>query len=75
MRDYRFYLQNISDAMIAIEYFVKDLAFAAFKDDDRTFSAVIRKFGIVDEATKNVPDSIKKKHPQVPWKEMAGHAR
>jgi len=35
-------------------------------------SAVIRKFEIVGEAAKMVPEEIKSKYPEVPWKEMAG---
>jgi uncharacterized protein with HEPN domain len=72
MRDYRLYLQDIADAINAIESFVKDMNFDAFKEDDRTSSAVIRKFEIIGEATKNIPANIKKEYPQVPWKEMAG---
>lgn len=72
MRDYHLYLRDIIDAMHAIESFVKDMDFAAFKEDDRTSSAVIRKFEIIGEATKNIPANIKKKYPKVPWKEMAG---
>jgi len=35
-------------------------------------SAVIRKFEIIGEAAKHVPDPIKQKHPDIPWKSMAG---
>lgn len=72
MRDYRLYLQDIIDAMNAIESFVKDLSFDEFKRDDKTSSAVMRKFEIIGEAAKNIPQNIKKKYPQVPWKKMAG---
>lgn len=72
MRDYRLYLQDIVHAMNAIESFVKDMDFAAFREDDRTSSAVIRKFEIIGEATKNIPEDIKRNYPKVPWKEMAG---
>lgn len=34
MRDYHLYLRDIIDAMQAIESFVKDMDFAAFKEDD-----------------------------------------
>lgn len=32
----------------------------------------IRKFEIIGEATKHIPAEIKQKHPDVPWKTMAG---
>ncbi len=46
--------------------------FENFKEDDKTSSAVIRKFEIIGEATKNIPQDIKEKYPDIPWKEMAG---
>jgi uncharacterized protein with HEPN domain len=39
--------------------------------DDKTKSAVIR-FEIIGEATKKIPETMRKRHPKVPWKEMAG---
>jgi len=72
MRDYDMYLKDIIEAMNAIESFVRDMDFDIFKEDDRTASAVIRKFEIIGEATKNIPENIKQKYPEVPWKEMAG---
>ncbi|RKX74518.1 MAG: hypothetical protein DRP87_16670 [Spirochaetes bacterium] len=72
MRYYRLYLQDILEAMTAIETFIKDMYFAEFEKDDKTSSAVIRKFEIIGEATKSIPESIKKKYSKVPWKEMAG---
>lgn len=35
-------------------------------------SAVIRKFEIIGEATKHIPDGMKKKYPKVPWQGMSG---
>jgi len=40
--------------------------------DDKTSSAVIRKFEIIGEAAKQVPENVKQKYSSVPWKEMAG---
>ncbi len=33
---------------------------------------MIRKFEIIGEAAKNVPDTVKQRYPAIPWKEMAG---
>lgn len=43
-----------------------------FEADDKTVSAVIRKFEIIGEAAKHVPDHIKLSYSEVAWKEMAG---
>jgi len=72
MRDYRLYVQDILDSAEAIENFVEGMDFETFKTDDKTTSAVIRKFEIIGEAAKHVPDAIRDKYPTVPWKEMAG---
>lgn len=72
MRDYRLYAKDILDAAEAIERFVEGMDFDAFKSDDKTSSAVIRKFEIIGEAAKHIPDSLRQQYPAVPWKEMAG---
>ena len=72
MRDYTFYLKDILAAIEAIEKFVGSMDFDSFKSDDKTSSAVIRKFEIIGEAAKNVPDSLKADHSGIPWKEIAG---
>jgi uncharacterized protein with HEPN domain len=46
--------------------------FEKFIEDDKTSSAVIRKFEIIGEATRNIPDWIREKHPHIPWKRMVG---
>ena len=72
MRDLRLYLTDISQAMVAVQTFVEEMDFEAFVADDKTASAVIRKFEIIGEAVKNVPEEIRQKYPQVPWRQMAG---
>ena len=71
-KDNKLYLKDIADAMESIEQFVKGISFDDFAKDDKTASAVIRKFEIIGEATKQIPDEIRQKYPTIPWKEMAG---
>jgi len=66
------YLNDIKNAIISIENFIDKMNFDQFKNDDKTSSAVIRKFEIIGEATKNIPETIREKHSQVPWKDIAG---
>ena len=44
----------------------------SFIEDDKTSSAVIRKFEVMGEAVKNIPDSVKEIYPDIPWKRIAG---
>jgi len=71
-RDSKLYIKDILESINAIEKFVRGMSFDEFAKDDKTSSAVIRKFEIIGEATKNVPEEVKKKFPNIPWKEMAG---
>lgn len=72
MRDYRLYIKDMLAAMESIEFFVRGMDQQSFEADDKTSSAVLRKFEIIGEAAKQIPDSMRKKYPRVPWSEMAG---
>lgn len=52
MKDYNLYIKDILTAIESIENFVTDLRFEDFIADDKTTSAVIRKFEIIGEAAK-----------------------
>ncbi len=72
MRNHRLYLKDIFEAMVAIQLFVEGMDFDLFVEDDKTTSAVVGKLAIIGEAAKNVPETIRQKYPQVPWRNMAG---
>ena len=71
-RDIKLYVKDILDAILAIEKFVEGMDFEEFREDDKTSSAVIRKFEIIGEAAKHIPEDVRQKYPDIPWKEMAG---
>ena len=66
------YVQDIYDAMEAAENFVAGLTLDDFREDVKTQYAVIRALDIIGEASKNVPDDVRRKYPSVPWKDLAG---
>lgn len=72
MRNHRLYLKDIFEAMDAVQAFVEGMNFDAFVADDKTTSAVVRKLEIIGKAAKNVPETIRREYPQVPWQQMAG---
>ena len=41
-------------------------------EDEKTRYSVICALEIVGEASKRVPTAVRRRNPQVPWKEMAG---
>jgi uncharacterized protein with HEPN domain len=72
MRESKLLIKDILEAISAIERFVEGIDFEEFRSNDEKSSAVIRKFEIIGEATKALPDNLKEKYPEIPWKEMAG---
>jgi len=72
MRDHKLYLKDILAAINRIEEFVAGMDLNAFQADDKTSSAVLRKFEIIGEAAKQISDEMRQKHPALPWKEMQG---
>ncbi|MBV9387567.1 MAG: DUF86 domain-containing protein [Chroococcidiopsidaceae cyanobacterium CP_BM_ER_R8_30] len=43
-----------------------------FKRDRKTFFAVTRAIEIIGEAVKNIPEFIRNKYPDIPWRAIAG---
>lgn len=70
-RDYALFIKDIADCINKIEEFVGNISFSEFVKDDKTSSAVVRKLEIIGEAAKNVPEHIRQKHKNIPWKDMA----
>jgi uncharacterized protein with HEPN domain len=71
-RTYLHYLHDISKAISDIEMFISDCDYARFSEDLKTTYAVVRALEVIGEATKSLPESLRKKYPSVPWKDMAG---
>jgi len=71
-RDYRLFLQDIVDACGHILAFVEGMDVDAFVLDEKTSSAVIQKFEVIGEATKNIPQFVREQYPHIPWKDIAG---
>jgi uncharacterized protein with HEPN domain len=71
-KDYKMYVQDILEAIRRIDQYLEGLTFEQFSKDNKTVDAVIRNFAIIGEAAKNIPASLKKGHPEIAWKRMAG---
>lgn len=71
-RDYRLYLEDIFEALTRIEKYVSGLSFKEFSKDTKTIDAVVRNFEVIGEASKQIPDSMRDKYQEVPWKDMSG---
>jgi len=43
-----------------------------FQSDPKTLYAVIRCIEVIGEAVKRLPDNLRDKYPDIPWKAIAG---
>lgn len=71
-RDVILYVKDILENIELAEEFAKDINYEEFVNDKKTNHAVIRCIEIMGEAAKHVPQSIREKYPQIPWKDIAG---
>jgi uncharacterized protein with HEPN domain len=71
-RDYSDFVQDILDTINDVENFIDGMDFEDFIKDKKTVYSLVRAIEIIGEATKNVPELIRTKYPDVPWKKMAG---
>ncbi|HPC90511.1 MAG TPA: DUF86 domain-containing protein [Methanothrix sp.] len=71
-RDFRQYVEDIAKYMNYALQFVEDMDFEKFASDPKTVIAVTKCIEVVGEAAKHIPDALRIKYPDIPWREMAG---
>ena len=71
-REYKDYLQDMIHAAEKAESFIEGMDFDSFQKDEKTAWAVLKALEIVGEAAKNIPQSVRKRYPEIPWREAAG---
>ncbi len=52
--------------------FVEGMTYDSFCVDTRTVYAVTRCLEIISEASRRLPADLKKRHPNIPWADIAG---
>lgn len=64
------YLQDILDAIQAIEDYTHEINLETFQSDRKTFSATIREFEIIGEAMGKISDPVKQQYENVLWRDI-----
>lgn len=65
-------LNDIIECMNRIESYTEGVDFDAFSHNQMLIDAVIRNLEVIGEACRNVPDEIRVRYPDIPWKKMIG---
>lgn len=71
-RSLTLYLADITSAIEKILSYTEKLSYEEFENDPKTIDAVVRNIEIIGEAAKNIPQEIRLKHVEIPWKEIIG---
>lgn len=71
-RDLRLYIEDILDSVEKVEQYTGTIDEHEFLTDTEVQDAVLRRLEIMGEAVKNIPQAFRNKHPDIPWKEIAG---
>lgn len=64
------YISDIIDAIEHIEAYCKSVNEEHFSRDILLQDAVIRRFQIIGEAAGKIPDALRRKFPNIPWKKI-----
>ena len=71
-RSVKLYIKDIIQNMLDAEEFIQGLSYETFISDKKTFNAVVRSLEVIGEAVKNIPEEVRTRYSDIPWKEMAG---
>lgn len=71
-KDPKILLLDILDSIEQIKKYTENISEDKFFDNLQIQDAVVRRIGIIGEAVKNLPTTFRNKHPDIPWKKIAG---
>lgn len=71
-RVYLDYVRDMSESAKKALEFVRGMEYEAFERDEKTQFAVVRALEIIGEASKKIPEDLRKDYPEIPWREIAG---
>lgn len=68
----KIFIKHILESIERIEEYIRGKTEEDFYNSNQTQDAVIRRLEIIEEAVKNLPEGIKDKYPEIPWRKIAG---
>jgi len=71
-KDIKIFLEHILESINLIEEYTKGKSEKEFLDSRQLQDAVIRRIEIIGEAIKSIPNDIKEKYNDIPWRNIVG---
>jgi len=72
-RDVSDYLEDIVTQFMKIEGFISNIpTFEDFQKNDMVMYACVRALEIVGEAAKHIPDEVRQRYSEIPWRQITG---
>jgi len=70
-RNSQLYLQDILENIEKVREFTDGMTREEFAADSKTLYATIRALEIISEASRHITDTIKDRHPDLPWRQIS----
>jgi uncharacterized protein with HEPN domain len=66
------FLGHILESIDLIESYSEDVDEIEFMRSTPLQDKLVRRIEIIGEAVKNLPEDLKREHPEIPWRDIAG---
>ncbi|KQC13529.1 MAG: DUF86 domain-containing protein [Methanothrix sp.] len=71
-KDPEVFLDHILECIDLIEDYSEGVTESEFMRSSSLQDMIARRIEIIGEAVKNLPEDLKREHPEIPWRDIAG---
>jgi len=71
-RKVRLFLADMLESIEKVQRYTAGVDFERFAGDDLLVDAVVRNLEIIGEAARHIPETLRQRYPEVPWKRVVG---